>query len=1304
MKRALFPLILIFLVFSLLPGVTASHLTAPPSSTPVVTPTPSTSVITWSQPTPLLAPVRVALNMEIVWALVVDPQSPDTIYVGTSGGARKSEDKGDTWRVITGLPTSEVPALAVDPRATDTLYASSWEWGVFKSTDGGATWQAVNEGLTNHKVQALALDPRAPDTVYAGTYGGGVFKSTNGGATWQAYNEGLATDTKVLTLTVDPQASGTIYIGTSEKGVFKSTDDGVTWPAANDGLTNREVWALAMDPHASDTVYAGTSGGVFKSTDGGATWQAANEGLTNLKVRALALDPQAPGTVYTGTREGGVFKSTDGGATWQAISQGLTSTVARLAVDPEMSGTIYAGTQGEGVFRSTDGSATWQALAADEIATNVVALAVDPQAPDTIYGGTSGGIFKSTDGGDTWQTANEGVTSRDVRALAVDPQAVGTVYAGTSGGVFKSSDGGIAWQEVNEGLTNRDVRALAVDPKSSGTVYVGTWQGGVFKSVDGAATWQEVNEALTNLDVWTLVLDPLSPTTVYVGTLGGGMFKSVDGAATWQAVNEGLTNFKVWALALDPQSPDTVYAGTGEALFKSVDSGLSWQHMFSSQFISLSVDPLISQAIYAATGASAVASVNLSRDGGVSWEKVGPPADASIRLLAINTSTPQTVYGVAGEKGVSRGQINRALLTSHLASSNDWVLPLVFLSLALLLFLTWTYVFVAWPNRIPFATALRLLLAPRQLVLAIGGGYVKRSWPQWQRSVESSILRQSRVTAQTLRDIPRPFRDYALQHYHQERQAEEDLSFEKDGLSLRPSARTRAWLEASEKAVDVLGGHDAQQRKEFQQQTAVLVQVLSDALGLVELESRSYMDIMYGYVVEAPALRLRVPPRFPVIFPQCTTYDEDDIVHLADFMGVLHMTDYFALLVAFELPERGQTATGLRQLVKDSPYAHDFIVLSNDDVLSILKAKDPNARLIQLLLDQVDLSLVSPYVTDGPVPENMYFGRETDIRNITQTIKANDFALAGGRKIGKTSTLQKIHRLLGKAPRYNTFYLDCQPITVYEEFFDVLGRKLNRKLDAAPVSFRDAVAWLRQEAGDRLVVVLLDEVDNLLTYDLEREEHLFKVFRSLSQEGYCRFVFCGGKALYKRIHHPDSPFFNFCKDIILGHLDEKSAAEIITRPMDDMGIELQDRDQLVAQIIKISACHPNLVQFICECLINRIKERRVTLEDLHAVTTSQEFYQYFIETIWGQSTSLEKIITLAMLDHHSFTRGEVYATLKESGVENKAAIEEALETLQLYTLLRQEGKTYLYALTEFPRIVRESEDVEALMESLLRRV
>jgi hypothetical protein len=165
-----------------------------------------------------------------------------------------------------------------------------------------ADW--IGLGLNGWKALALAVDPETPTTLYAGTDGGGVFKTTDGGASW---NAGL-TNRMVLALALDPQTPTTLYAGTYG-GVFKTTDGGASWSAA--GLANRIVLALALDPQTPTTLYAGTDGGgVFKTTDGGASWSAMNGGLTLLTVRALALDPQTPTTLYAGTDGGGIFRWT----------------------------------------------------------------------------------------------------------------------------------------------------------------------------------------------------------------------------------------------------------------------------------------------------------------------------------------------------------------------------------------------------------------------------------------------------------------------------------------------------------------------------------------------------------------------------------------------------------------------------------------------------------------------------------------------------------------------------------------------------------------------------------------------------------------------------------------------------------------------------------------------------------------------------------------------------------------------------------------------------------------------------------
>ena len=181
---------------------------------------------------------------------------------------------------------------------------STFQAGIaFSATDVG-----TSNGLEGGVVYALAIDPATPATLYAGTLGGGVFKSTNGGANWSAVNAGL-TNTDVRTLAIDPATPATLYAGTWCVGVFKSTNGGANWSAVNAGLTATAVYALAIDPVTPATLYAGTQviGGVFKSTNGGANWSAVNTGLTATGVYALAIDPATPTTLYAGTNDRGVM-------------------------------------------------------------------------------------------------------------------------------------------------------------------------------------------------------------------------------------------------------------------------------------------------------------------------------------------------------------------------------------------------------------------------------------------------------------------------------------------------------------------------------------------------------------------------------------------------------------------------------------------------------------------------------------------------------------------------------------------------------------------------------------------------------------------------------------------------------------------------------------------------------------------------------------------------------------------------------------------------------------------------------------
>jgi photosystem II stability/assembly factor-like uncharacterized protein len=305
------------------------------------------------------------LTNTTVSALTIDPEDPGTIYGVVSGAVFKRTDGGKTWAHV-GLSAEDVSSLAIHPQDSKTLYAALYGHGVFKSTDRGANWNAVNSGLpVQLGASAVAIDPQ-DKTIYAGVFQS-VYKSTDGGANWSAADSGLPkTWFAVASFAIDPQRASTVYALIYDEsyeppdanlGVYKSTDGGTNWVAVTEGLPGGfgyiYVSAVTIDPKNSTTLYAGTPGGVFRSTNGGASWSAANAGLTE-SISSLAIDPLYPNTIYAGTSGSGVFKSTDAGSTWSAVNFGLTTLVVQsLVIDPKDPNRVYAGTAGGGVFAIT---------------------------------------------------------------------------------------------------------------------------------------------------------------------------------------------------------------------------------------------------------------------------------------------------------------------------------------------------------------------------------------------------------------------------------------------------------------------------------------------------------------------------------------------------------------------------------------------------------------------------------------------------------------------------------------------------------------------------------------------------------------------------------------------------------------------------------------------------------------------------------------------------------------------------------------------------------------------------------------
>lgn len=318
---------------------------------------------------PLEILVGCGQKTDTIVSIALHPTNKDIIYVATNESIYKTRDGGKTWeRMATDLSTYRVLSLAIDPLHPATVYAGTMMDAVYKSPDGGQHWMAYNAGLKEHisVVNQFVFDPRDPEIIYAATTVG-VFRSTNGGRMWEERMQGMKEVHIVVTLAIDPKRPHILYAGTTG-GAYKSTDGTASWHKVNNGLIPPEVLdaslalgvnTLVIDPEQTDTVYAGTTKGLFKTTDGAASWHRIGQSLADQYISSLLIDPVNPRILYAGGRAG-IQKSMDSGETWEPKNTGLeTLNIRSIAMSPRDPRILYAGTNGSGLYRSDDAGETW---------------------------------------------------------------------------------------------------------------------------------------------------------------------------------------------------------------------------------------------------------------------------------------------------------------------------------------------------------------------------------------------------------------------------------------------------------------------------------------------------------------------------------------------------------------------------------------------------------------------------------------------------------------------------------------------------------------------------------------------------------------------------------------------------------------------------------------------------------------------------------------------------------------------------------------------------------------------------------
>ena len=358
-------------------------------------------------------------------------ESESEVFMAGLQGVYRTYDNGKTWiETNTGFVGSEVVDLVTS--LDGTMYATTYNLGIFKSTDGGKNWVFASFGIKNWYGMQLATHPEDADTLFT-TTNGGVYKSTNAGKSWELIggsdlcdDEDAGGNCHYHGIVVEKEAPFKVLVGSGGDqyakegvGLTGSEDNGESWRNSDDGFVRDvHVSKLVIDPNNNNVFYATTQGeteytdkvgdgaGVFKSTDRGNNWTQINNGLNSLETNVLAVDPNDSDVLYLGTDDDGIYKSINGGENWEKLIPSASFGVGDIVVDPQNSNNVYMGTVD--YFRLSESRGVLGDF----------------------------GVYKSTDGGTTWEEFNSGLNHLGVFSLELSEENR-ILYAGTrAGGVY----------------------------------------------------------------------------------------------------------------------------------------------------------------------------------------------------------------------------------------------------------------------------------------------------------------------------------------------------------------------------------------------------------------------------------------------------------------------------------------------------------------------------------------------------------------------------------------------------------------------------------------------------------------------------------------------------------------------------------------------------------------------------------------------------------------------------------------------------------------------------------------------------
>jgi uncharacterized protein (TIGR03437 family) len=532
-----------------------------------------------------------------------------------------------------GTHSGRVTAIALHPQydgtSNRTVFVGGAQGGVWRSTDNGQTWTPLTDDLPSQAIGSMAIDPTNPNIMFVGSgegnrsgdtyYGAGLYKTTDGGATWRVIGGPISTlapqkpvfvNAAITRIAIDPVTPNVIFVATTF---------GVTG-AASGGV---------------GTVEGGKQKGVWKSTDGGETWRNVDpDGSAGVQsAHAVIIDPLNHNTVYAAIRTRGIYRSKTGGepGTWEKLTNGVANTdgtsiaflrcsvAAGPAIAPSTASTLYASFERTGdstifgFYQSKDGGDSWTQVTTPptEDSENAQAgynmfIAVDPTDGNTVYYGGqynyprfANCLVRSTNGGASWTDMNSNALHPDTHAIAIASRNRNILFTGNDGGIWRTDNAtasGVTWTSLNPNLPLTQFQSIALHPTDPNILIGGTQDNGTNRHA-GTTGWNQIDGG----DGGFALIDQSNPNVMYhtffngTGTISPHL--SLNDGLSWQSIgcNDCATTpgefnptdrVKFYApMALNPaftgSSGNVVYFGT-HRLYRTADRGTTWTGLGSS--------------------------------------------------------------------------------------------------------------------------------------------------------------------------------------------------------------------------------------------------------------------------------------------------------------------------------------------------------------------------------------------------------------------------------------------------------------------------------------------------------------------------------------------------------------------------------------------------------------------------------------------------------------------------------------------------------------------------------------------------